>query len=99
MRRFRPGRTRRIVFFLYAPRSYELQPFPEMAWIHSRGGTDSRKITIVVKKKFLRFTAIAQRPSDPLFQSLCDNGPPKPFLCSSLILVLKNSAPKHAWSP
>jgi hypothetical protein len=70
-----------------------------MAWIHSRGGTDSREIMIVVKKKFFCFAAITQRPPDPLFQSFCDDSPPKPFLGSPLIPILKNSALQHAWPP
>jgi hypothetical protein len=83
------------ISYLNASLPYGLQPLPESARVHPRGRTYSPKILIVVKQEFFRYTAIAQRPADPLFQSPGDYGPPQAFLGSRSIHMIRSRAFKH----
>ncbi len=72
-----------------------MEPFSQIARVHPRGGTYRLKVLVVVKKEFFRYSAIPQWAPYPLFEGLCNDGSPKPFLGGSAILILRNGALKH----
>jgi hypothetical protein len=69
---------------------YGLELFSQPVRVHPRGVTYRLKVLVVVKKEFFRKTAITQWAAYPLFEGLCDDGSPKPFLGGSIIAILEN---------
>lgn len=91
----RVRRRRGTALLLHDARAYGAEPFPQVARVHPCGGTDGLKVLLVVKKKFFRYAAVAQWAANPLFEGLCNDGPPEPFLRGSAFLILKDGAFKH----
>jgi hypothetical protein len=87
------------IFLLDAAGAYGFQPFSQANGIHSRRGTNSFEILVVVKKELLCFAAKTQWPADPFFQRLCDNGAPKPFFRRTPILYMQDGTFKHGLGP
>ena len=90
-----PSSSQWADFLLRAARSNREEPLPEVARIHPRRRTHGKEILIVIKEKFFRLTAIAQRSADPFFERFCNHGSPQFFLGRSLVPLTKKHAVKH----
>jgi len=75
------------------------QPASEVGRVHSGGTANVKKIAVVVKEEFFSFTAVAQRPSNPFFQSSGDHRAPQLFFGRPVLNVAKYSALKHGVAP